>query len=427
MILKEIELENFKSFEKIALKFEKGFNLLVGNNGAGKSSVLEGISLGMASFFEKTNDLKCKGIVTSDVRSKIFFSGDVTATTEYYTPTCISSSFSLKGKDFCVTRVKKDESSSSKTTNQPKKLANEAQSLLKIVDSSLPLLSFQSSSRVWQQKRSDFASELKALSNGVERKCGYVGCLDSAIDTKGIVNWVLSMDYAEYQKKSEIKEYKTFRELVAKFMQEMDELPDSPKLHYSTTLSDLVYETKTGIYKISQLSAGYQSVLWMVMDLAYRSVTLNPSINMAETPITGIVLIDEIDMHLHPKWQWKIIDALTRTFPSVQFIAATHSPIVISSCKNANIILIDENHKIDYLPSGYGVSVNDVLDLRLGSIDKPEVVSKLVADFDEAMETFDKDTVQKKIIKLEKELGNDHPQVVAARNEFTLGLLIEEI
>ena len=72
---------------------------------------------------------------------------------------------------------------------------------------------------------------------------------------------------------------------------------------------------------------------------------LNPELESREQ-ITGIVLIDEIDLHLHPKWQWNVIDALQKTFSGVQFIIATHSPIVISASKQANLILLDDSQDI---------------------------------------------------------------------------------
>ena len=62
------------------------------------------------------------------------------------------------------------------------------------------------------------------------------------------------------------------------------------------------------------------------------------------------MLIDEIDLHLHPKWQWNVIDALQKNFAGVQIIIATHSPIVISASKKANLILLDDAQDISYLP-----------------------------------------------------------------------------
>ena len=122
---------------------------------------------------------------------------------------------------------------------------------------------------------------------------------------------------------------------------------------------------------ISLLSAGYQSLLCMTMNLAYRMALLNPEAGTNMTHIPGIVLIDELDMHLHPKWQWNVIKALEETFPNIQFIVATHSPIIISSCKNENLILIKGNQEIKYLPNAYGYSVEDVLELRQESTAKP--------------------------------------------------------
>ena len=69
-------------------------------------------------------------------------------------------------------------------------------------------------------------------------------------------------------------------------------------------------------------------------------------------------------MHLHPKWQWNIIEALQTTFANVQFIIATHSPIVISSAKEANLILLDDEQSVTYLPECYGYTVEDVLRFR---------------------------------------------------------------
>lgn len=73
------------------------------------------------------------------------------------------------------------------------------------------------------------------------------------------------------------------------------------------------------------------------------------------------LLIDEIDTNLHPKWQWRIVEALVETFPNIQFIAATHSPIIVSSCKNANIICVNGNNNVKYLSDAYAYTVDEIL------------------------------------------------------------------
>ena len=150
------------------------------------------------------------------------------------------------------------------------------------------------------------------------------------MDVKSIQQWCLKQEIVSSNKGS-VREYKMFKDIVASFMKAINELDQIPVIYYSPQFSELVYKVEEEM-PISKLSAGYQSLLWMIMDLAYRVCILNPELK-DKSQIRGIVLIDEIDLHLHPKWQWKVIEALRETFEEVQFIIATHSPIVISSAK----------------------------------------------------------------------------------------------
>lgn len=134
------------------------------------------------------------------------------------------------------------------------------------------------------------------------------------------------------------------------------------------------------------LSSGFRTLLGMVLDIAYRMAILNPDLLdqiVLSTP--GIVLIDEIDMHLHPNWQWKVIKALQTIFPRVQFIATTHSPIIVASCKDENMIVLNPMDQFLDMPSevsqGYtvkGWQVNDVLEQCMDSSCRdPETVEML--------------------------------------------------
>lgn len=117
----------------------------------------------------------------------------------------------------------------------------------------------------------------------------------------------------------------------------------------------------------------------MVLDIAYRMAILNPFLRddiLQQTP--GIVLIDEIDMHLHPKWQWNIVNALKKTFPKVQFIVTTHSPIIVASCKEENLILLNKDEEGKYKKSLGGWQVDDVLkDVMETGNRSPETLQKL--------------------------------------------------
>lgn len=99
-------------------------------------------------------------------------------------------------------------------------------------------------------------------------------------------------------------------------------------------------------YDIRLLSDGYKTVIAMVMDIASRMVEANPDLGVEALESPGIVLIDEIELHLHPSWQQRIIPDLQRTFPNVQFICTTHSPQVLSTVKQESIRVITEEGSI---------------------------------------------------------------------------------
>ena len=87
------------------------------------------------------------------------------------------------------------------------------------------------------------------------------------------------------------------------------------------------------------LSSGYKGIVRLVADIAYRAIKLNPHLGEnAVVQTQGEVLIDEIDMHLHPKWQKTIVADLKRTFPGIQFIVTSHSPFIIQSLQSDEVI-----------------------------------------------------------------------------------------
>ena len=113
---------------------------------------------------------------------------------------------------------------------------------------------------------------------------------------------------------------------------------------------------------INQLSDGYKSMISLVADIAYRMAVLNPQFlgNICKNT-DGVVLIDEVDLHLHPAWQQRVLGDLRAIFPKVQFIVSTHAPAVINTVKRESIrILKNKNIKLAPIET-YGKDVNSVL------------------------------------------------------------------
>ena len=207
------------------------------------------------------------------------------------------------------------------------------------------------------------------------------------------------------RKSGKSRRYDLFREAVVRVMQRMDENQSTPDIYFSEEFGadgEFVYDEKDRVMPISFLSAGYQSVLWMVMDIAFRALLLNPgTTDLAQ--IQGIVLIDEVDKHLHPKWQWNVLDALRETFPGIQFIITTHAPIVIGSCREATIISIADDQLARSLDPVYGYKIEDVIERTQGSPAALKALKELYVEFEEACIRKDTGAAQLCFDRLDRE------------------------
>lgn len=422
MYLEKIHIQNYKAIEKIEINLKPGVNLLIGDNGAGKTSVLEGIAVALGGLFVNVAGVSTKNIVKDDVRMNIKPMGDSSTTIEYCEPVLTGCKlYVTEEQDFSWNRIK-EEVSATHTKIDDKNVCVWMKKLTNQSDSTLPLISFQSAARAWRVRRGDFGTELKKKLD--DRRCGYIGCLDSSMDVKSIQQWCLKQEVVR-SNKGTVREYEIFKNIVASFMKEINELDEIPSIYYSPQFDELVYKDDKAEMPISKLSAGYQSLLWMTMDLAYRVCMLNPELKSREQ-ITGIVLIDEIDLHLHPKWQWNVIDALRKTFAGVQFIIATHSPIIISASKEANLILLDDARTVSYLPDCYGYEVEDVLRYRQESVSRPKKVKSLVDEIANAIDDIDFGKADAALENLKSMLGDDNTEYKKMAGMISDAKLIEE-
>lgn len=154
---------------------------------------------------------------------------------------------------------------------------------------------------------------------------------------------------------------------------------------------------------VSQLSQGEKSLLALVGDIARRLAIMNPSL---ENPLhgDGIVLIDEVDLHLHPQWQRRLIHQLNETFPNCQFILTTHSPLVISDTKDVLCYVLDDG-ELEERDGLYGLDANQVL---LSVMDTDVRNSEVQARLDRLLDLL-QDKKLKEAKALFEELSADLP------------------
>lgn len=217
----------------------------------------------------------------------------------------------------------------------------------------LPLISYYGTGRLYAQKKEK--RNLKSLTE-FKRQVGYVDCMAAESNEKLMLNWFQTQTLKSLQKqqKTGILEQPVLLKTVEKAICRCYErISGSRNASISFDLDThrlmLEFETPEGNaqkFAMDEMSDGYKNTLSMIGDIAYRMAVLNPVLGdrvLEKTP--GIVLIDEIDLHLHPQWQQTILSDLHAIFPEIQFIVSSHAPAVINSVQREQIRILD-NGKI---------------------------------------------------------------------------------
>jgi len=164
---------------------------------------------------------------------------------------------------------------------------------------------------------------------------------------------------------------------------------------------------------LRQLSDGERRLVLLVADTARRMVVLNPMAPDAlET--TGVLLIDEIELHLHPLWQRTVVPAIQAAFPQLQVIATTHAPAVLSTVPNESIVVLDQGRVLPGVRRACNLDANSILKGLMGTSEFPTALQE---SFDALYRLIDTDppTAQAHLDEMEGTLGPDHPELVRAR------------
>ena len=306
---------------------------------------------------------------------------------------------------------RKNSLTSSRSTVEPRTICKIAEKMANEPGHILPIISYQSTARMWMQKKE---SSENIFSGKFYRTVGYENCLEEASNIKMPMNWIRHMEKLEWRTKKNIAEYRGVMACVLKFMRIMED-EEILGVQYDDQSDELVFVTKSESLPIRALSSGYQSLIWMVLDIAYRMALLNPDLKSHIADVPGIIMVDELDMHLHPKWQWNVIQALRNTFPNVQFIAATHSPIIISSCKDETLIRINKAHEIVYDKTPYGMDINETLSMYQDSRAMAQNVENLLERFYHCIDNDEFESAETYLQQLIDQLGENHPKVTGAK------------
>lgn len=155
-------------------------------------------------------------------------------------------------------------------------------------------------------------------------------------------------------------------------------LPDYTDMKVKRSRMQIVLKKQDYELVLNQLSDGEKNLLVMVADIARRLAIANPDPTKNALEGEGIILIDEIELHLHPQWQRDIIPRLTSTFPNCQFIVTTHSPQVLSNVKKENVFIVEDFQVYPADAYTFGRDSNSILSELMGVTERPvEIQNKL--------------------------------------------------
>lgn len=430
MRIKELKIKNFRCYEDVEIKLNSNYTVLIGINGAGKTTILDAISIALGGYVSVFDGMGIYGINRNDSHYKMYEIGSaidrqhqfpvgIYAECDFNNKKNVSWVRTLNGEKGRTSSIRAKEiiEYASKVQDEIKKGNKEVV---------LPVIAYYGTGRLWMQKRDKNVKEMK---ENFSRLKGYIDCLDSASNEKMMLKWFEKMTYLELQEGKKIPELEVVKQALSQSYKTLDETIRTAEFIFKVKSGEIEVTIKreNGIVEnlpLRILSDGIKSTLSMIADIAYRMAILNPQLLediLKET--SGVVLIDEIDMHLHPSWQKKIISVLCKTFPKVQFIFTTHSPSVLSNVPNKNILILDNFEIYPLENMTYGKDIEAILREVIRTEVRPKEVVEKLKLFNDMLDE-NKLSNAKDILKdLEKILGKDDSEVVERR----VSLELEEI
>lgn len=413
MKITSLALRNYRMHAHLAVDFRPGFNVVVGINGSGKTSLLKAFCDVLTGFTDYVSVRR--GFVAMAERDvallrKESINGRIRFESQH--PVEVSAAGAAFGLPCKWTVMKANAIALPLITGAPpgnflQKIGSPAPSFDQVDSNSvMPLVAFYRANRQWNGPS---PGEIQAATEKTSRTDAYESWADASLDASALQGWVIAKCLERFQTSSETG-------------RSFDDIDDDELAVVSAALGAVVEGFKRIRYDMHQkslqidldvgmgerresisfenLSDGQRAVIGLVADIARRMCLLNPILGSQVTLQTpGIVLIDELDMHLHPRWQRMLTIGLKRAFPALQFIVASHSPQVIGELHPDEIILL-RGGGTAHPQVSYGLHSSQILEEIMGATARNVDVEKRLADLFEHVERNQLDAARAKIERL---------------------------
>lgn len=325
MFLKKLSLQNFKCLSNIELSFERTktenrkWTLILGENGTGKSNILKSIAL-------VTSGSNALGELLGNADSWIKFKEkSCTITAELETK---------KGEERKISLQFNRGDNLSKIISNNKDSLHMIDDAIENADRNYFVVAYGASRRL----SNDVFSNFEKSRNG--RSINVRNLFDNASTLNPLTAWIIELDYRSGNEGIDL-----VKEALKDF------LPNITFHSIDKEKKQVLFETVDGIIPLEQLSDGYQNMAAWIGDLLFR---ITETFKDYKSPLEarGLLLIDEVDLHLHPKWQRKLIDFIGKKLPNFQVVATTHSPLTAQQADTGELFALkrNDNNIVEIIP-----------------------------------------------------------------------------
>ena len=376
-MLQHIHLENFRCFEHYDIDFKSGVNLLIGDNGSGKTSIIKAVILALNSFFKGFSDenTTCTGIGIDD------FNHTVNDGAKSMT---LPVSISFDTKTFSGVTINRTTEKAG-TTYLGAKEFNKANNLLQSTvanesrgdrKTALPLFAYFATDDIHGNVKTNAKAYKEYF---VTFSFGYYQTLRGGYFLKNWIDRLLALkEGAKGEEELEIVRkavIKCLGQTGCRIIKNMSVRPIQGHVYF-----DYMDGREA---RFEDLSDGYRRLVNIVLDLAFRCCALNRTLfhDKCCEETCGVVCIDELDDHLHPALQSTVIRALQQTFPKLQFIISTHAPLIMTSVQDvpANQVIQLGYHHGEYtheVINTYGLDASTIIKEYLHVPDRDKKVAE---------------------------------------------------
>ena len=364
MKITSLKLVNLRAIENAEFRFQPGFNLIVGVNGVGKTSVLDALCVCLSAAVKQANKLRgrVEAFSVDDIR---IGAEDMIVECDIRIGNQVHSYLLHKPRETSVPQKAKAGMPREQVHSTPEVAGFIGDPPLPVSDhepDGRPLAVLFSTNRAIPSKR----GPRKGLAAGDVETAFADAFLERELRLVDFGNWLEVQESTRSENPAVGHKLAACEDAVRRFLPGYANLrlggEDNPQI--------LINRDSTTI-PVQQLSDGERGILAFILDLTRRLAQANPNLTDPASEAEAVVLIDEIDLHLHPKWQRQIVHNLTTTFPRCQFIATTHSPQVVASIEPDQVLLLAPN-KIIHPTRSLGMDSNWILRHLMEADDRPE-------------------------------------------------------